>query len=53
MVEQSGKMLRKGQSIEFDGVVLQVDAGDARRIRRIKVMLPPPASDAEPDPPAS
>ena len=53
MVEQSGKMLRKGQSIEFDGVVLQVDAGDARRIRRIKVMLPPPASDAEPDPAAS
>jgi gliding motility-associated protein GldE len=53
MVEQSGKMLRKGQSIEFDGVVLQVDAGDARRIRRIKVMLPPPASDAELDPAAS
>ena len=53
MVEQSGKMLRKGQSIEFDGVVLQVDAGDARRIRRIKVMLPPPASDVEPNPAAS
>ncbi|MDA0728242.1 MAG: gliding motility-associated protein GldE [Bacteroidetes bacterium] len=40
MVEQSGRLLRKGESIEFEGVTLQVDAGDTRRIRRIKVMLP-------------
>jgi gliding motility-associated protein GldE len=40
MVEQSGRLLRKGESIEFEGVVLLVDAGDTRRIRRIKVMLP-------------
>lgn len=46
MVEQSGRLMRKGESVEFDGTVMQVDAGDARRIHRIKVMLPRPESNA-------
>ena len=40
MVEQSGRMLRRGESVSFQGTTLQVDAGDARRIHRIKVVLP-------------
>lgn len=42
MVEQSGRLLRKGEFIEFEGVRLSVDAGDTRRIRRIKIELPKP-----------
>ena len=40
IVEQSGKLLRKGEFVEFEGVKLSVDAGDARRIHRIKIELP-------------
>ena len=40
MVEQSGRLLRKGESIEFERVRLIVDAGDARRIHRVKIELP-------------
>jgi len=53
MQEQSGKLMRKGESVEFEGVVLKVDSGDARRIHRVKVSLPrpedlsPPESDLE------
>ena len=49
MVEQSGRMLRHGESVSFQGTTLQVDAGDARRIHRIKVVLPSPeASEGGP-----
>jgi gliding motility-associated protein GldE len=40
MVEQSGRLLRKGESVEFERVRLIVDAGDARRIHRVKIELP-------------
>ena len=33
------RMLKRGESIEFAGTVLHVDARDARRIHRIKVAL--------------
>ena len=46
MVEQSGRLMRKGESVEFEGTVLQVDAGDARRIHRVKIMLPRPESSS-------
>ena len=41
MVEQSGQLLRKGDVVEFEGVRLRVDAGDVRRIHRVKIELPP------------
>jgi CBS domain containing-hemolysin-like protein len=41
MVEQSGQLLRKGDAVEFEGVRLLVDAGDVRRIHRVKIELPP------------
>lgn len=41
MIEQSGRLLRKGELVEFDGVSLVVDAGDSRRIHRVKIILPP------------
>ena len=41
MVEQSGQLLRKGDVVEFEGVRLLVDAGDVRRIHRVKIELPP------------
>ena len=47
MVEQSGRLLRKGESIDFEGVSLRVDAGDARRIHRVKIMLPPSEDSTE------
>lgn len=40
MIEQSERLLRVGEAIEFDGVKLIVDAGDSRKIHRIKVLLP-------------
>ena len=50
MLEQAGRMLKRGESIEFAGTVLHVDARDARRIHRIKVMLSPPANEPTSDP---
>ena len=50
MLEQSGRMLKRGESIEFEGTVLRVDARDARRIHRIKVVLSPPANEPTSDP---
>ena len=44
MVEQSGKLLRKGQAVTFEGIRLLVDAGDARRIHRVKIEFPRPES---------
>ena len=49
MVEQSGRLMRKGESVEFNGTVLQVDAGDARRIHRVKIMLPRPEDSGSQD----
>lgn len=49
MVEQSGRLMRKGESVEFEGTVLQVDAGDARRIHRVKIMLPRPEASDDPE----
>ncbi len=50
MLEQAGRMLKRGESIEFEGTVLRVDARDARRIHRIKVVLFPPANEPTSDP---
>ncbi len=50
MLEQAGRMLKRGESIEFEGAVLRVDARDARRIHRIKVVLSPPANEPTSDP---
>ena len=44
MAEQSGRLLRKGESIDFAGTVLQVDSGDSRRIHRVKILLARPES---------
>ena len=44
MVEQSGKLLRKGQAVTFEGIRLLVDSADARRIHRVKIELPRPES---------
>ena len=52
MLEQAGRMLKRGESMEFAGTVLQVDARDARRIHRIKVVLPRPVNDPPSDPEA-
>ena len=41
MIEQSGRLLRKGEVVEFESVSLVVDAGDSRRIHRVKIILPP------------
>ena len=50
MLEQAGRMLKRGESIEFAGTVLHVDARDARRIHRIKVVLSPTTNEPTSDP---
>ena len=40
MIEQAERLLKQGEEIEFEGVKMVVDAGDSRRIHRIKVILP-------------
>jgi gliding motility-associated protein GldE len=52
MLEQAGRMLKRGESMEFAGTILQIDARDARRIHRIKVVLPRPVNDPPSDPEA-
>lgn len=40
MIEQAGRLLERGDSIEFNGFSLFVEAADKRKIKRVKVILP-------------
>ena len=40
ITEQAGRLLRKGESIAFDGTELRIDAATPRKLLRIKVTLP-------------
>jgi gliding motility-associated protein GldE len=44
MIEQAGKLLDRGDSIDFHGFTLMVEAADKRKIKRIKITLPNNAS---------
>ena len=37
MMEQAGKIPRKGEHINFENIRLMVDAGDNRKIDRVKI----------------
>ena len=41
MMEQAGKIPRKGEHIIFNNIKLRVDAGDNRKIDRIKIEILP------------
>lgn len=45
ITEQAGRILRTGERIYFDGVELQVDAANARKLLRVKLTLPEESSD--------
>jgi gliding motility-associated protein GldE len=40
MIEQAGRLLDRGDSIDFHGFTLMVEAADKRKIKRIKITLP-------------
>lgn len=40
MIEQAGRLLDRGDSIDFQGFTLMVEAADKRKIKRIKITLP-------------
>lgn len=40
ITEQAGRILRTGERIQFQGVELQVDAANARKLLRVKITLP-------------
>lgn len=44
VVEQAGRIPAKGEQFAFRGYLFTVESSDARRIKRIKVTLPPEAS---------
>jgi len=44
MIEQAGRLLDRGDSIDFHGFTLMVEAADKRKIKRIKITLPNNAS---------
>lgn len=46
ITEQAGRILRSGERITFDGVELQVDAANARKLLRVKLTLPESSKDA-------
>ena len=39
IMEQAGKILRKGEYINFENLKLSIDAGDNRKIDRVKIEL--------------
>lgn len=44
MIEQAGRLLDRGDSIDFHGFTLMVEAADKRKIKRIKITLPTKSS---------
>jgi CBS domain containing-hemolysin-like protein len=40
MLEQSGRLLERGDSVDFNGYSLFVEAADKRKIKRVKVTIP-------------
>lgn len=40
MLEQSGRLLERGDSVDFNGFNLFVEAADKRKIKRVKVTIP-------------
>ena len=40
MIEQAGKIPKLKEYIEFNKVILMVDAGDKKKIDRVKIILP-------------
>ncbi|MFO0203678.1 MAG: transporter associated domain-containing protein [Alphaproteobacteria bacterium] len=40
MIEQAGRLLERGDTVEFHGFTMTVEAADKRKIKRIKITLP-------------
>jgi len=46
ITEQSGRILRSGESLDFQGIQLKIDAATPRKLLRVKLTLPEkPAGD--------
>jgi CBS domain containing-hemolysin-like protein len=46
LLAMSGRILRPGEEVEHAGAVFRVERVERRRIRRVRLSLPPPAADA-------
>jgi putative hemolysin len=40
ITEQAGRIMRNGESIVFEGVILKIDAATPRKLLRVKLTLP-------------
>lgn len=40
LLEQSGRILEKGDEVHFEGFVFKIESADKRKIKRIKITLP-------------
>ena len=47
IIEQAGKLPRRGEHIIFENIKLTIDAGDNRKIDRIKIEILPPLKTSE------
>lgn len=47
LLAQTGRLLREGETIDFEGMQFKIERLERRRIRRIRLTLPPPATTDE------
>jgi gliding motility-associated protein GldE len=40
MIEQAGRILEKGDCVDFEGFTFEVESADKRKIKRVKITLP-------------
>jgi len=47
VIEQAGKILKKGERVKFSNFTFQIEAADARKVKRIKLTIHPKKEDDE------
>ncbi|MCB9224938.1 MAG: gliding motility-associated protein GldE [Crocinitomicaceae bacterium] len=47
VIEQAGKILKKGERVKFSNFTFQIEAADARKVKRIKVTINEPKEQHE------
>ena len=47
VIEQAGKILKKGETVKFRDYKFKIEAADARKVKRIKMTMPKPEVERE------
>ena len=47
VIEQAGKILKKGEKVKFSNYVFKIEAADARKVKRIKMTIEKPKESVE------